>query len=74
MRTAIGARANNPLATIRTASPGKKPSSAKRLPKSARRLRGAATETTRAAVPGAQIRERNIAIRGGDGFGTGCRA
>jgi hypothetical protein len=34
MRTAIGARAIKPLATIRTASPGRKPNSAKRFPNS----------------------------------------
>src|ERR1700732_1170053 len=54
MRTAIGARANRPRATIRTASPGRNPSSAKRLPKSAGALESAAdTETTRAEAPGA---------------------
>jgi hypothetical protein len=52
MRTAIGARAIKPRATIRTASPGKKPNSAKRLPNST----GVATsavdmETTLARVP-----------------------
>jgi len=52
MRTAIGARAIKPLATIRTASPGRKPNSAKRLPNST----GVATsavdmETTLARVP-----------------------
>ncbi len=53
MRTAIGARARSPRATMRTASPGRKPNSAKRRPKSAGALESAAaTETTRAEAPG----------------------
>src|SRR5271155_177651 len=53
MRTAIGARANSPRATMRTASPGRNPNSARRRPISAGALESApATETTRAEAPG----------------------
>jgi histidine triad (HIT) family protein len=52
MRTAIGARAIRPLATMRTASPGRNPNSASRLPNSTGVVASAAdTETTRARVP-----------------------
>jgi len=52
MRTAIGARAIRPRATIRTASPGKKPNSAKRRPISVGAVASAgAIETTRAGIP-----------------------
>jgi hypothetical protein len=53
MRTAIGARASRPRATIRTASPGKNPSSAKRRPNSGGAFEFAAdTDVTRAEAPG----------------------
>src|SRR5882724_1536261 len=52
MRTAIGARAIRPRATIRTASPGRKPNSARRRPNSTgAAASAAATDTTRARVP-----------------------
>jgi hypothetical protein len=52
MRTAIGARAISPLATIRTASPGKKPNSASRRPNSTGvAASGVDMETTLASVP-----------------------
>src|SRR3984893_6827661 len=52
MRTAIGARAIRPRATMRTASPGRKPNSARRRPNSTGvAASDAATETTRARVP-----------------------
>src|ERR1700722_12576119 len=52
MRTAIGARAIGPRATMQTASPGKKPNSASRLPNSVGAVASPAdTETTRARVP-----------------------
>src|SRR5260370_36667582 len=48
MRTAIGARAIRPRATMRTASPGRKPNSARRRPNSAgAAASGAGTGTTR---------------------------
>jgi hypothetical protein len=52
MRTAIGARAISPLATIRTASPGKNPNSASRRPNSMGVAPSAVDmETTVARVP-----------------------
>ena len=61
--TAMGARANNPRATMRTASPGKKPNSAKRRPTSAGVFESLDdTDTTRAEAPGARsIKEISVA-------------
>src|SRR5580692_8054869 len=52
MRTAMGARAIKPLATTRTASPGRKPNSASRRPNSTGvAASDAAMDTTRAGMP-----------------------
>src|SRR5882724_4314261 len=71
MRTAIGARAIKPRATMRTASPGKKPSSARRLPSSTGAAASAAvTDTTLARVPNLRSVSR-ISADAGAGLG-GC--
>src|SRR5271155_2065859 len=55
IRTAMGARASKPRATMRTVSPGRKPNSARRRPTSAGAVESPEdTETTRAEAPGAR--------------------
>jgi len=71
MRTAMGARASSPRATMRTASPGRNPSSARRLTASAGARESVAdTETTRADFPGSSSTSGISGVAGT--MGGGC--